>query len=337
MYPFFVSFFICLIITPLVILFANRKGWFDPLNERKIHTIEIPRLGGVGIMAAVISSLFLLMNDADFSHLKLFLLGLWIVFLVGVWDDFQPIPPIFKLLGELIPILILTYTYQIPLFELGLVTENFLWIEFPVTFLFSFWLVNAFNLIDGINGLAGSIGFFSLIVVAYLSNSFSNIICFSFAGALMAFLFFNIMKPKVFMGDGGSLPLGFCLAFAVTQLSGVKNFDNAEPLFLFICATSLPLFDMFRVFVIRIFYKKNPFKGDKNHLHHLLIELGNSHLMATIILTVLSLFTVVVYYSFTFLQIKPVLGILLISIILITFTFVVWRKVKVVRHINKVL
>jgi len=334
MYPFFVSFFICLIITPLVILFANRKGWFDPLDERKIHTIEIPRLGGVGIMAAVISSLFLLMNDADFSHLKLFLLGLWIVFLVGVWDDFQPIPPVFKLLGELIPILLLTYTWQIPLHDLGLVSQQLMWIEFPVTFIFSFWLVNAFNLIDGINGLAGSIGFFSLLVAAYLSNSFSNIICFSFAGALLAFLFFNIMKPKVFMGDGGSLPLGFCLAFGVTQLSSVGKYDYAEPLFLYISAVSIPLFDMFRVFVIRIFYKKNPFKGDKNHLHHLLIELGNSHLKATIILTALSIFCVLMYYLFSQLYIVPLVGILLNIAILMSFTFVVWKKVRSVRRLK---
>ena len=333
MYPFFVSFCICLIITTLVILFANRKGWFDPLNERKIHTIDIPRLGGVGIMAAVISSLFLLMNDADFSHLKLFLLGLCIVFLVGVWDDFQPIPPIFKLLGELIPILILTYTWQIPLFKLGLISESWQWIEFPATFIFSFWLVNAFNLIDGINGLAGSIGFFSLLVAAYLSNSFSNIICFSFAGALLAFLFFNIMKPKVFMGDGGSLPLGFCLAFALTQLARSIKFDNAEPFLLFISATSLPLFDMFRVFVIRLYHRKNPFKGDKNHLHHLLIELGNSHLMATIILTALSIFTVIIYYLFTFIEIKPITGIIVIISVLMGFTFVTWRKVRVVRKL----
>jgi UDP-N-acetylmuramyl pentapeptide phosphotransferase/UDP-N-acetylglucosamine-1-phosphate transferase len=237
-------------------------------------------------------------------------------------------------LGELIPILILTYTWQIPLFDLGLISEHFKWIEFPVTFIFSFWLVNAFNLIDGINGLAGSIGFFSLLVAAYLSNSFSNIICFSFAGALLAFLFFNIMKPKVFMGDGGSLPLGFCLAFAVTQLEGVGKYDFAEPLLFFISATSLPLFDMFRVFVIRLFHRKNPFKGDKNHLHHLIIELGYSHLKATLLLTSLSIFSVLMSYLLTKIFAFPLIGLLVVCTILMTFTFLVWRKVRVLRHLK---
>lgn len=340
MEPFFVAFFVCLILTPSVIRFATRKRLFDIPDERKIHSEEIPRLGGTAIISALFISILLTSGPDTLIELRYFLAGLLMLFFVGLWDDMQTVSPLIKLLGESVPVLLITYFNRIPLHELFPQYEWVLTIEWPVTIFMSFWIVNAFNLIDGINGLAGSIGVLALLGMGYLGNPVMYQLSYSFAGALLAFLFFNFVKPRIFMGDCGSLPIGYTLAFGMSHLS-FSNFDDAiilEPI-IAIALMIVPLFDMFRVFVIRIFYGKNPFQGDRNHLHHLLLETGMSHVGATLSLIVLSLFSASMVIVFSHIEASNLIqyilsffGLLLPSFI---FTLVLWRRVYRVRKTSK--
>ncbi|MEZ5173845.1 MAG: MraY family glycosyltransferase [Bacteroidia bacterium] len=269
-------------------------------------------------------------------ELRYFLAGLLILFFVGLWDDMQPVSPLIKLLGESVPVVLITFFNRIPLHEFFPGHEWIIQIEWPVTLFMSFWIVNAFNLIDGINGLAGSIGILALTGMAVLGDPVMYQLSYAFAGALLAFLFFNFIRPRIFMGDCGSLPVGYTLAFGMSHLCFHEQpgLPADEP-FIVLALMIVPLFDMFRVFVIRIYYGKNPFKGDRNHLHHLLLESGMSHVKATSILAGLSvLTTALVWMSFHIgLSGNSAYFAAFLSLILPSslFTGLLWSKVRKIR------
>jgi UDP-N-acetylmuramyl pentapeptide phosphotransferase/UDP-N-acetylglucosamine-1-phosphate transferase len=337
--PFIAAFLFCLVLTPAVIRFASTRRLFDVPDDRKIHTAEIPRLGGVAIMGALLISTLLIAGADTLIHLRYFLAGLLILFFVGLWDDMQPVSPFVKLLGESIPIILMSWFNRIPLHELAPASEWLLTMELPATIFLSFWIVNAFNLIDGINGLAGCIGLIALCGMGIMGEPDVYHLSFAFAGALLAFLFFNFFRPKIFMGDCGSLPIGYTLAFGMTQLSFHNHVDNnavflKEPIIAF-SLMIVPLFDMVRVFVIRIQRGKNPFKGDRNHLHHMLLEIGLSHVGATIQLVMLSIITTCIsIFTLHFLEAENYLVYILLTLPLPAFAFtaLLWRRVKNIRR-----
>jgi UDP-N-acetylmuramyl pentapeptide phosphotransferase/UDP-N-acetylglucosamine-1-phosphate transferase len=335
--PFITSFLICFILTPAVIRFASERRWFDKPDERKHHASEIPRLGGVAIMGSLIISILLVAGPETILNTRYFLAGLLILFFVGLWDDLQPARPVIKLLGEFIPVILLTYFARIPLADLFPQCAWISTLEWPFTIFMAFWAVNAYNLIDGINGLAGTLGLIAMLGMGITGTPDVYHLCISMAGALLAFLFYNFLKPRIFMGDGGSLPVGYLLAFSLTQLNHTRldilpSMDRLSiPLTAF-SLMSLPLFDMARVFFIRLQKKKNPFKGDRNHLHHLLLETGLSHVGATIQLTLLSLLTATIVLSTFILNLDPLLAaifaITVMALVPLIFTAFLWKKVK---------
>jgi UDP-GlcNAc:undecaprenyl-phosphate/decaprenyl-phosphate GlcNAc-1-phosphate transferase len=337
--PFITSFLICFILTPAVIRFASQRRWFDKPDERKLHTSEIPRLGGVAIMGSLIISILLVAGPETILNTRYFLAGLLILFFVGLWDDLQPARPVIKLIGEMIPVALLAYSARIPL---GEIFPEISWaasLEWPITIFITFWAVNAYNLIDGINGLAGTLGLIACVGMGITGTPDVYHLCISMAGALMAFLFYNFLKPRIFMGDGGSLPVGYLLAFSLTQLkiSGSSLIDQIDIALTAISLMSLPLFDMARVFFIRLQKRKNPFKGDRNHLHHLLLETGLSHVGATIQLTVLSLGTAGLVWLTCSIN-STTIGAALFAIaammlIPLIFTAFLWAKVKRIRNL----
>jgi UDP-N-acetylmuramyl pentapeptide phosphotransferase/UDP-N-acetylglucosamine-1-phosphate transferase len=288
-------------------------------------------------MGSLIISILLVAGPETILNTRYFLAGLLILFFVGLWDDLQPARPVIKLLGEFIPVILLTYFARIPLSDFF---PDCAWIstfEWPFTIFMTFWAVNAYNLIDGINGLAGTLGVIAMLGMGITGTPDVYHLCISMAGALMAFLFYNFLKPRIFMGDGGSLPVGYLLAFSLTQLNHtsldiITLTDRLSiPLTAF-SLMSLPLFDMARVFFIRLQKKKNPFKGDRNHLHHLLLETGLSHVGATVQLTLLSLLTAAIVLSTFSLNLDPlvatILAISVMALIPLIFTAFLWRKVK---------
>jgi UDP-N-acetylmuramyl pentapeptide phosphotransferase/UDP-N-acetylglucosamine-1-phosphate transferase len=325
---FFSAFLICLTLTPFLIRYAAHRKWFDVPDTRKIHEDEIPRLGGVAIAGAFYISTFLTAPPEVLFNYRFFLAGLLMLFFVGVWDDLQPIKPWVKLAGEFIPVLLLSITFQLGLTDVHPALTKGALPTILLTSVLAFWMVNAYNLIDGINGLAGSIGLIAFSATAWLVPEASPL-SLSMAGALLAFLFFNVRNPQIFMGDSGSLLIGYCMVFLMTLEP--RNEWNMPSWLLLLSLNAVPLFDMARVFVVRIARNHPPFQADRNHLHHLLLETGLTHIGATALLSLLSITTALGAYLCLLTDAGAAAIILACTLIPLAFTIILWNKVRKIR------
>lgn len=284
------SFFITYFAIPSIIKVANIRKIFDEPDERKLHTATIPALGGVAIFSGVLFSILFWSEDIAFEQLRWIILSLLIIFLLGLKDDIVSIDPLKKLVGEIIAACIIIYYGDIRIYELhGFLSVHEL--SYPVSVLLTLFTIivitNALNLIDGIDGLAGGIGFIASftfgITFIYCQNLLLASISFAMAGSLAAFLRYNFSPAKIFMGDSGSLVIGFILSVLCIHFMNTKIIFNlpeesilpTPPLALAILI--IPLTDTLRVFIIRILHKQSPFKADRNHLHHMLLKVGLNH------------------------------------------------------------
>lgn len=283
---------------PSIITVAKLKGLYDKPDFRKIHTSKIPRLGGVAIIAgfSIALSLWGISTGAD-SRLQYLQAALIILFFSGLKDDIIALSPIKKLTMQII-VTVITVAGE------GILIDNFyglfgiheipLWVSYALTIFTIIVITNSFNLIDGVDGLAGGIGFITSITFGLWFNFIDqvgwSIIAFSLAGALLGFLVFNFNPAKIFMGDTGSLCTGFLLSvFAVKFIQ--FNAPTAPNLYkipsapgIAVAVLIIPLFDTLRVFVLRVLKKQSPFKADKNHIHHSLIKIGLGHKEVSMIL-----------------------------------------------------
>lgn len=254
-------------------------------------------MGGIPLfLGAAFSLLIWLPQEASFEYKYLFG-ALSIVFVIGLRDDLIPLRPLFKLLSQLIPALMVIYLSDI---KLDSFYELFNW-HFPevmawvVTVFVIIVITNSINLIDGLDGLAGSISFIVLGSIAtwfYLVGEvYFSYITFAFLGGIAAFLYFNWQPSKIFMGDTGALLIGFFQACLIILFIN-KNFNlplGSDFKFMSsigtaICIMIIPLMDTLRVFIIRIINAKSPFEADNNHIHHLLIKAGLNHSQSVLIL-----------------------------------------------------
>lgn len=287
----------------------------DAPGERKIHTTKIPTLGGLGVFIAFSLSIIIfgLLTDliqTDLTKL-LALLGSTIILLfLGIKDDLVSMSPKKKFIGQLLAVLNVVILTDVRILNF----EGLLGIgELPyfASILFSIFVfilvINALNLIDGIDGLAGSITIISSTSfgILFLLNGhyMMTLISFILVGALVGFLRYNLSsRQKIFMGDCGSMLAGFLLAYQgisfLTLNGGLTSSDMVSngPIVL-IAILSYPLFDLLRVFAIRIKQKRSPFSADSNHIHHRLLRLGLDHKKATLLLCICNAFVI----GFTFL------------------------------------
>ena len=270
---------------PSVIHFAHSRGLYDTINERKVHNGKIPRLGGVGIaLAFVFTSVILLalhppLYDALNGQLKVWfiLLSGSMIFLLGLMDDLFDLRAIYKFLIQAFAALILMFfgfrfrVIMVPWGD-GLVHLGFL--SFPLTFFWIIGITNAVNLIDGLDGLAGGISFISAVTfgVFFWAQGFllSAEICMAIAGAVAGFLVFNLPPAKVFMGDSGSLFLGFSLA--MLPLLGQKETGAEIGIISATTTLSIPILDTLMAMYRRRRAGKSFFSADKNHFHHVLLD-----------------------------------------------------------------
>ncbi|MFA6400477.1 MAG: MraY family glycosyltransferase [Salinivirgaceae bacterium] len=301
---FAVSFIITYGVIPVIIHIAELKHLVDKPNERTSHSKSIPTLGGLGIFIGFILSVTLFTNFKLFPSLQYFLFVMLIGFFLGMKDDVIALAPSKKFMGLLIGVSVLvilgdvriTSFYQL----LGIGSLSYFWsIVFSIfTFL---TIVNAVNLIDGINGLCTATSLISSIAFGVwfflVGNEVSlqlAILIAALMGALLAFLRYNITPAKIFMGDTGSLLLGVILAFLAIEFIEINSTDhgsygiNTSPV-VAMGFLALPLVDMLKVFVIRLYNRTSPFHPDKRHIHHLLLELGLNHTQATGLLSVVSI------------------------------------------------
>jgi len=297
------SFIITYFLTPEIIKIAHANEIHDQPDERKLHSHKIPRFGGFAIFFGfTISMLIWSFFENQLMNIQYFAAALTAIFMIGIRDDFMPLKPSVKLLVETFAAVLIMYMGDIRLTSLhgilGIHEINIYW-SYAITLFTVIVVTNSFNLIDGIDGLAGTV---SLLIFSFygiwffLNHNYTTaIICFSLIGSLIGFLIYNY-RTFVFMGDSGSLILGFTaatLSISFINQNAVMKETNllhfVSPISLVASLLIYPLFDTLRVFVIRLLEKRSPFSPDRNHLHHLLIEAKLTHLQATAIVSVINI------------------------------------------------
>lgn len=316
---FFTALFLSLMCFPPFIKFMERKKLLDSGGGRKIHKGYTAHMGGLVIFFSFALSAFIwfiVANGGISWELMQIMLVLFFVVLLGIRDDLNSLTPAIKILCEIfLGILCCYFDFRLKSFY-GVfgIYELPIGISYILTILFIIVVMNAFNLIDGIDGQAGlqAILFFFFILIIHLlhGRSWESLVCSSMMGSIAGFLYYNWQPAKVFMGDTGSLFIGFTVAIisiATMNFLGMKLGDDffARPvlhinvtlliptiksaLCLPIAFFFVPLADTLRVFSYRIGKKRSPFHPDKKHIHHLLLSVGYNNRQCSIITSILSL------------------------------------------------
>lgn len=288
---FLTAFVASFIMIPFLIRILKRFSIYDIPALRKEHSLPVPTMGGVAIVTGLLISAFLwLPFFHEASQTCLFFSVVSLCFL-GMLDDIKDLSARSKLLVQtaLAVMIAVSGTRIHSLNGLFGIHDLPASAQYVFTILIIIGVTNAFNLIDGVDGLAGSIGFMSLITIgiflSWAGESIMAMIAFAFAGGLLAFLYFNLNPAKIFMGDTGSLTLGFVIATLGIRLmqinvSSLPKVSSYAPVFI-LGLVLIPVFDAIRVFCIRIWKGRSPFDADKTHLHHLLRKAGCSHSFIT--------------------------------------------------------
>ena len=282
-FSFLWAFVVSIFAIPSIIYLAYRKRILDTPNKRTIHQNLIPRLGGLAIFAGFMSAITMFGKFSEPASVQYLFAACILIFFIGLKDDILPVSAFKKFLIQVIASGIILFAADIRLTSFyGFLGFDVLDIgsSYVISFIIIIGITNAINLIDGIDGLAGSVVFFICGVLGFYfyqdgSKSSYYLICSCLAGSVLGFLRYNFHKAKIFMGDTGSLVCGFIIAvlsisFVETQPAGIST--NAPAIV--VAALFIPILDTVRVFVIRILDGQSPFAPDKNHLHHRLINLG---------------------------------------------------------------
>ncbi len=283
-----------LIFTPLLIRISHKKQWYDKIDHRKIHEGDIPRIGGLGIFVsfAVGAVVFFVLKSFRFAqdaaigpfyaYWPLFT-GMVLIHLVGLIDDFRNVKPWFKVAVQLTAAAVVVI-FGYPLTRIVITDWGLSLPLGPATYFLSLlWIIgmtNAMNLVDGLDGLAGGISaiaaFFIGIAALFLGNFVTAAVGLILFGSLIGFLVFNFPPAKLFMGDGGSLFLGFTIA--TLPLFGSKSGVRATTLVIMTIAVSLiPILDTLSSMLRRTLSRKPFYHPDRAHLHHKLLDLGLSN------------------------------------------------------------
>lgn len=283
---FFTSLFISLLITGKSPTVARWIGAVDHPDTRKAHQHAIPRLGGLGIAVALFASLLLFVPMSVL--LQAFLLGAVVIAATGMLDDALQISPIAKFAGQIVAVLLFVLIADVHLTHFGdLLAVGDLYtgsLALPITVVCMVGVINSLNLSDGLDGLAGGLSAIAtafLGVFAFSSQNWTTLaITVSLFGAILGFLRYNSYPAKLFMGDTGSLLLGYSLA-AITLLlvqpaSTGQLLVSVTPISVALVLL-LPIFDTILVMLRRLWLGFSPFSPDKTHLHHRLMELGFPH------------------------------------------------------------
>lgn len=293
---------ISLVSMPIIISICKKAGLYDYSDERKIHSGNIPRLGGIGIflgfsIAACLYLVFSKSIDAK-SSLPILIAGC-IIFVFAIVDDILNLHAIIKLIVQLVAVGIVTlHGYRF--------TQIFNWVlPLPVSLILTYgWIlgvINAYNLIDGLDGLCGSLSITTVTtlgVVYLLSGNSEFGLCFILAGAIFGFLCFNWPPAKLFMGDNGSQFLGFMIATIPLYTTG--DVFEYNKFLIMIILTAFPVFDTIAAIWRRIRDKRSIMSADRSHLHHKLLNIGytkKTALYLIVFIQILLCFTVIISYT----------------------------------------
>ena len=346
-----VAFGITFLAIPQIIKVAKEKLLLDQPDIRKHHVAPMPSIGGLGIFAGfAIAGMFTvdlqLINDLQFIFDAAF-----IIFFVGLLDDILGLSPLKKLFGQVMASLPLVYKGGYVINNLhgfmGIGPIHEFW-AIGLSFLAILMFMNAFNLIDGVDGLAGGLGLMatSILGIWFFLNNESEYaaIAACLFGSLLAFLFYNYHPAKIFMGDTGSLLIGTiasALAIHFLKVAGNSSFPLkiANPATIVFSIFFIPLFDTIRVFAVRLVKGKSPFSADRRHIHHLLMVIGFSPTAIMYLLIIVNLLFIAFTYSLSSLNSTLVFVILFsLGIALTAWVQITARKfykIRITKSLNK--
>ena len=300
-----------------IMTIAKEKHLMDEPDSRSVHSVNVPTLGGIGIFISLILVISLAGSILNSRNLLIMAGAITLLFFLGLKDDLLVLSPRKKFLGQLLASFLLVTITDIRIIGFSnMFSVEVLpyWVSIAFTVFVFVLIINALNLIDGVDGLAGSIALMASLVFGVLFYQANYIgsatLAVALAGTLVAFLRLNFSKTnKIFMGDTGSLVVGFMLAvFAVSYISysQVKTplgATDSSPI-LTVAILFYPLMDTLRIFFIRIFiHKTSPFIADKNHIHHRILSLGYSHIQTTAIIIIFNILVIGFAYSIRSLEI----------------------------------
>lgn len=339
------AFVVTLICIPQVIALINKYKFYDLPNARKEHSQPIPTMGGIAIIAGMMMALFLWFPFTNQLGQISFFFSITVLLGLGIMDDLKDLSAKYKLIIQisLAAIIALTGIRITSLDGLFGIEELPMTAQYTFTIVTIVGVTNAFNLIDGIDGLAGGLGFMSLITLGLFLTMNRDIntalIAFSLAGGLLAFLYFNLNPAKIFMGDTGSLVLGFVISVLCIRLLQV-NAISLNPVLphapVFVAAiVMIPVFDTIRVFSIRIWQGKSPFEADKIHIHHLLTNQGYSHSFATKLICFIHSFILIEVYMLRYIREEWILVTLILFMLLSIILLKNLRLLKVPNLLKK--
>ncbi|MEX0811438.1 MAG: O-antigen ligase family protein [Chitinophagales bacterium] len=285
---------------PIIIKFSKKFDVKEKAGGRKRHKKEISMLGGVPIyIVFILSNLFFWEPSNPLPQIFV-LLAFSLLFLTGLYDDIKPLNAAKKFFFQILSAALLVYfadVHHSSYFTQLAISDEIVKI---ISLVFIVFIINAYNLIDGINGLSAMLSVVAIMCfgVWFYAAGFENnaYICFAMSASILVFLKFNLFNTKIFLGDNGSMLMGLSIAyFSILFIQYNQNLGSEtslkliSPFGLAIAAMSIPIMDTLRLFTLRIFYlQKSPFKADRNHLHHLLLRLGLSHIQISLLLSGLS-------------------------------------------------
>jgi len=333
---------ISLYAVPIVIRVAHSLKLMDNPNERSAAKSPIPTLGGIAIFISFVFASTVGMSGDELPEMIYILSAVILMFFVGLKDDILMLSPWKKLVAQLITSSIIVFLAKIRftnlhgffgIGDIGMIPSVLL------TFFVIIVIINAFNLMDGIDGLAAGLSMLAGIVFGgwfFISGHYAYaILSISLVGATAGFFYYNLYgkKNKIFMGDTGSLVLGTLMAIIVIRFNEF-NIDQTQP-FAIASAPAVsfgiliyPLIDTIRVFIIRMLQFKSPFTADKNHLHHRLLTLGFSHKRATYTIISINILFIVPVFALQHIGIIPLMAFIILTsgVLFMTPAFFIYQR-----------
>ncbi len=329
----FTAFGVCYVTIPTLVKMARYKNLYDNINDRKVHKDLVPRLGGIGFFAGLFLSLVLFVNPADFKYLGVFAASLFILFFIGLKDDILIISPLTKLIGQIlaVSILILFGNGGLTDFQGVFGIHQVPWyVGYLVSVVIYIATINAFNFVDGIDGLAASLGIISIsaygIWFFIAGKTVYFLIAISAVFSLLAFLRYNLFSKnnKIFLGDTGSMLIGFVVTYLAIRFNQTILTMNADmPGFIYPAPAMsfgfvvIPYFDLVRVIAIRLINKRHIYSPDNSHLHHIFLSLGFTHKQITLFFSLVSIVLIAIFWIIA--HYTSTLRLLLIEFIIVLF------------------
>lgn len=297
------AFLIGFLLTPIVILFLKKMELMDSPGGRKIHNGFIPSMGGIAFVLATFVAVLAWLDSQLIMEIRFLLAAFGLMFFVGLRDDMVNMSAFQKLAGQFIAAYLVVVMSDIRLTGLyGFfgVYDIPIWVSYVISIFTILVLTNSFNLIDGLDGLAGSISLVTFLFLGwwFMEADLTSYSVFSFilVGSILSFLVYNWHPAKIFMGDTGSLSLGFALAVLtilfIDKNGTMANYEGwkfSAPIASGVALLIIPIYDTSRIFIKRMLKGKSPMAPDKSHVHHFLLRMGLRHDQVTLTLVFIKL------------------------------------------------